>query len=294
MMRRLVVVIAFGLIVLPMAALAATNATNAVRSPNEAVSTSEVGWWTSRPGALPRGPNKLEIAHDLTGNASIAALRFTIAEQPAKVILILNEETTAVFASSSALRVCPTAAAWTATDGGALAAAPAGDCAKGQLDLARDATFARWTGDIGPLLAANTVDGSAAVVITPVPVKTFGLIDVGFVLPFGSAQVLVPSTGAAPPSVTVPTPTTLSSNTGAPRAASTSGTGLAPRPNAAPVITAVIESTPTTVEAALPPVLIGSAGDTKPWGRLLWLVPLSAAGGFLVAGLRRRFPALAP
>jgi len=290
-MRRTVAVVALLIALVATGALWCAPAALAAGDP---VQVQDIGWWSNRAASLPRGAGKLEVAHDPSGSQSVAALRLSMSGPVDHAIVILNEDVGAVNATTSALRLCAAADAWTPADRGPINEAPAADCARGQLDMTRDATFGRWTVDVGPLVTAAAAAGAstASVIITPVGVKSLGIVDLGFVLPFSTVQLLVPA-GAAPATPTVPTTVVPAATVPPPVLAGPVLTPSLPSFTVTvPVTTA--PNTPTTTESALPTpgVVIGnSSGSSKPWGRLVWMVPLSALGGFTAVSARRRVAA---
>ncbi len=263
-----------------------------------------VGWWSDRVLAQEKGEGGFEVARTLDGD-SVAAVTIESGGAVSNATITLTEvETGTVRADSAVVDVCDTGP-FVAADPGAIDEAPATECTGGiALTRGEDGT---WTGDITAVVGDSTT--FLAVVPGPVPDDATPL-DPGFVLEFAApvvAVTLAPSDdGAAPvaPVDTVaPTP---DFSTPAPSdsfdfSPTPSPSFDSPPIDSAPVTTVappVDSSTSESTEVAGPTLnsapISGGSGDTRPWIRLLLLLPLSAgAGAAAVFGRRRFTPAAA-
>jgi hypothetical protein len=162
----------------------------------------------------------------------------------------------------------------------------------------------------------------AGPVPTPVPVPTVPApVDPGFTVELSRADLIVSATDDASSSSSGPTPTA-GSGTGAIASGGSSGSGfdstlyaptfsgvdsgafaavpsVTPQPDALPAATADVAptgaggaGTAARVENGLQPVA-SHRGEPPPWGRLLLIVPLSAAIGAAGSAARRRLVPLA-
>ena len=293
-MRRLTVVV--GLLV----ALGA--APGHVRAQETAgVTVEEVGWWSSQPTALAQPDNGFQVAAGPQGDAqSVAAIRITIDATHVDDLQVhlVEGDGGAVGTEFGSLRVCTTTAPWTAANPGALADAPVADCTSAAT-LTRT-TDGSWLGDLTALAPDG---GTVSLVIQPqyqppVPVGP------GMIVTISAGEFA--ATGSSAPSTTE---TTAGSFGGGDTGPGTSedlygsfgggdfsgdfGTGsyVVPPPvggDDGSGSTVPPTSTPTTTvddDFALEPVASGG-GESRPWGRLVLLVPLSA--GFGVASVRAR------
>lgn len=258
---------------------------------------TDVGWWSRRPGAAAQPPAYFEVASGLQGDESVAALRVPLAGAVLSATIDLAESG-GVAQQTAALKICTTNAPWSPANPGAFADAPKADCGA-SVEPKRDAS-GRWGADITGLLASAGSSGSATLMVMPVPKPVGGLVDPGFNIQFTPAVVRAEFGSSS---------MAASNSTGA-RAPSTASSGSSPYPSlgvtAAPVVpprgvVTASGSPATTVPAATsstrPGQLAASfdigvrtpgSGQPKPWGRLIWLVPLSAAGGIGAALARRR------
>lgn len=265
-----------------------------------------VGWWSDRVLAQEKGDGGFEVARTLDGD-SVAALTIESGGAVSSATITLTEvDTGTVRADSAVVDVCDTGP-FVAADPGAIDDAPATECAGGvALTRGEDGT---WTADITTVVGDSTT--FLAVVPGPVPDDATPL-DPGFVLEFEApvvALTLGPSDGGAAPIAPVdtvaPTP-----DFSAPAPAPSDSFDFSPTPSpsfdsppvdSAPVTTVappVDSSTSESTEVAGPTLnsapISGGSGDTRPWIRLLLLVPLSAgAGAAAVFGRRRFMPAAA-
>lgn len=251
---------------------------------------TEVGWWTSQPGAAEAPDQGFEVAAFAGEPVSVAALRFTVSGSPTSATLTLVEAEGATVTPATALQVCSTADPWKPADPGAMGEAPKPDCTNG-VDLTRDEAAKTWTGDVGALLAA----GSLMVVPGEVPAGGAPL-DPGFRLQLTEAALAVTAAPDISGSPAFAEPGGSGGSSSFSPSPSSSGSFSAPAAplgsvEAAPPPAPDAGTTPTTVVAEEAPAegeevaFEGFAegaepvGGGKPWARLLLLVPLSAVGG---------------
>jgi len=243
----------------------------------------KVNWWSKRPAAQPTvGDTSFEVASGPDGNESVAAIRVLIFGTVTKGTLVISEaanQTTVV--SVPKLQACQTSQ-WTTlnTSPGPYAQAPKPDCTT-PVTLTRD-DKGTWTGDITPMLqgALNERD----IMVMPAPDTTLPIPPTFFVQ-FATARVEAdgtpdvtttlpsPSTAlVAPPSFHSSTPSgPVSSPT---RVTTAPPTSAAPPPTTAPVQTA------QPVPARIGGTPVNAAAKKKQWGKLTWIVPLSALIAF--------------
>ncbi len=289
--RITVVVTAVALVVLVFGSTAA-------RASAEVVRTS---WWTSRSAAIATPPGGFEIAKTLDG-VSVAAVRVQTTGAVLPTTLALQEVPGAASAGA-AVQLCVVAGDFADASGGAIAGAPATECAT-PVPVTRGVDF-RWTADITSFLTAGTATSFA---IVPGPGATASApFDPGFSVVFSGAAVVVrqPTTtttagggGGTDSTTTTQSTTTTTQASGSPFPTFGGGpppTAIVPRPVPPPTFAPPPDPavTPTTIA---PPVgestseildsptaaagpISGSSGDGAPWIRLLVLIPLSAAAG---------------
>ncbi len=245
---------------------------------------------------------------------AVAALRFSVPDDVMTATLTLEEADGSVVTPATALQACPTSADWAAANPGPSADAPEPDCTS-PVALTRDSDSLRWTGDVGSLFA--TGGGERSLMILPADPPDGGPpVDPGFRVSFSGASLATttppattPTTAFAgsPPSSASPSPavgagsTASSSSDSLPDVSSYTPSGDS---SLSPATTAV-STTPTTAPAEVaapavdtgafqPPTLAegavagGGGGADQPWGRLVVLVPLSAAIG-VASTFGRRF-----
>lgn len=263
------------------------------------------GWWSDRVLAREKGEGGIEVARTLDGD-SVAALTIESGGAVSSAVITLTEvETGTVRGDSAVIDVCDTGP-FVAADPGPIADAPATECAGGvALERSDDGT---WTGDISAIVGESTT--FLAIVPGPVPDDATPL-DPGFVLEFeapvvaltlgpadddGASPVVPVDTIAPTPDFSAPPPSDSFDFSPTP-----SPSFESPPIDSAPVTTVappVDSSTSESTEVAGPTLnsapISGGSGETKPWIRLLLLVPLSAgAGAAAVFGRRRLTPAAA-
>ena len=275
----------------------ASVATTSVASAEAEPPVTSVGWWSDRVLAQEKGDDAIEVARTLDGT-SVAAVTVEAGGTVTSATITLTEvETGTVRADGAVVDVCDTGP-FVAADGGDIAEAPALECTGG-VALTRD-DDGTWTGDITAVLGASTT--FLAVVPGPVPDDATPL-DPGFVLEFeapvvaltvgpeGDGDTALPVDTAPPPEFSSPAPDSSFDFSPTP-----SPSFDAPPVDSGPVTTIaapVDEATSESTEVAGPTLnsapISGGSGDTKPWIRLLLLVPLSAAAGAAAVFGRRRF-----
>lgn len=288
------------LVVTTVASLAALLLIGASAGAQEAgpvgVTVDQVGWWTARPAATATEDGGFEVATNGAGEAqSVAAAQLTIAADAVDSFSITLTESSA-FAEFGSIAVCRTVGLWIAENPGTLEDAPEADCST-RVNLTRTTDDGTWLGDITPL------------------VRDGGMVSLAFVpeyrppTPLGPGMVVriaeigTEATGtAATPDTTAPTTTSQAPATTVAPAGPSSGTQAPPTPPptaapAAPTGAEALPSPTTTVYDTQPiaedeefftlgPVEQG-ASESKPWFRLLLLVPLSAALGAGAVRIRR-------
>lgn len=252
--------------------------------PAGAAPPEAAGWWTRRPGAAPRGDGDIELAADLQGEASVAAVRV-----PAGALrLVLTEDGAAP--EGTAFRACPATTPWVPADGGAWDARPQADCDAGAVDAVRGAS-GQWTVELGTLDATDLV-------LVPVRRDVVPGLAVGFTAAFSTLDVVTSA------------PTGSGSSTPRPAPAPSTGTAtpVAPPPTRVPSVAVpapnspLVPPAPAPAPVDAPPQETAAPGpgtsvptpmfdfqrtaDDRPWGRLLVLVPLSALAGLAAAGGR--------
>ncbi|MEY2405197.1 MAG: hypothetical protein QOG39_113 [Acidimicrobiaceae bacterium] len=250
-----------------------------------------VGWWSKRPGAMPTPTDtSFEIASGVDGTESVAAFRILINGAVTKATIVLSEAsaTSSVGVGTPKLQVCPTSSPWLKINAGQYADAPKPDCTH-PVPLTRDATKLTWTADVTSALAGPRSELSLMVVpapdtTLPVPPTYF----VTFATPRVDAQGtpdVVPVTTSPPraPTVTVPVVATPSQRT----------PSVGPSGPVATVATTAPTATsaPAPQAAAPAPARFGvpaATKKTKPWGKLLVLVPISVLAGAAYTLARKR------
>lgn len=294
-MRRFALVV--GLIVALMTAPATVPAQEAA-----GVTVEEVGWWSSQPTALAQPERGFQVAAGPQGDTqSVAAIRISIAATEVTELRVHLVEASggSIGAELGTLRVCTTTAPWTAANPGKLADAPVADCTS-SATLTRT-TDGSWLGDLTGLAPEG---GTVSLVVQPAyqpPVP----VGPGMIVTIAAGEFA--ATGSSSPSTTDttvdadggggdPSTTDLYGSFGGGDFTGDFGTGsfeMAP-PAAggeSPPTTAPPATTPEgDDDFALEPVASGG-GDSKPWGRLLVLVPLCAGFGAASVQVRRRLAA---
>lgn len=253
----------------------------------------EVGWWSSRPTAVAQPEEGFEVAAGPTGEAeSVAAIRLSITPGTISSLSVrLDDSTTSqlIAGPGGILRVCTTVGTWTTANPGPYDEAPEPDCAAGvNLTLTEDGY---WIGDVGSLAPTG---GEVSLMVVPEYKPA----------PVGPGMIVTIAAGQFNPvgtPVAGTTDTTLDSGGGfeppaddfvVPNAGAFGIDTQEFTPSFGPTETTIAPSVPAdpTVESgsddfALDP--IANEGDTKPWGRIIVLIPLCAVFGVGGVYLRR-------
>ncbi len=240
------------------------------------VHIAAVGWWSKRPGASATvGDGSFEIASGIDGPESVAAFRILVTGSVTKATLVLTEASNPLTFVPK-LQACPTDTPWVLpTNPGNYADAPHAACDRLSIPLTRDPAKAIWTGDVTGVVGGALSETSLMVVPAPdatLPVPPTFFID--FAAPRvdadGTPDVTTTTQAAAPaPPVTA---------SAAPRPPSVGTHATAPTTAPAPATTAVTQpvARPTTPARFTVP----STHRHKPWGKLGWIIPLTAAIAF--------------
>lgn len=286
------------LLAIALAALSAPVAVSA--APTAAITVTDVGWWSRRPGASAQPAAYFEVASGLQGEESVAALRVPLAAAVLSATIELAESG-GVAQQAAVLKLCTTSAPWAPANPGAFADAPRADCSI-SVEPKRDAS-GRWSADITNLLAAAGSAATATVMVLPVPAPVGGLVDPGFNIQFGPAivraeyrsSVTVPANSSGTRSGNAVSSGSASYPTTAVRASPRSPLGSVPAVSAPATSTPTATTGPAVAGQIAAPVFSSAngtgSGRPRPWGRLIWLVPLSAAGGLGAALARRHLAA---
>ena len=251
-----------------------------------------VGWWTQRPGAAPLGGGQIELASSLRGEESVAAVRIDAlpgGATPSRLVLTEAAAPT----GDVAFRACPATSPWEPADGGPFEARPTADCATA-VDAVADGSGS-WTIDLAPLL---TDAGTADVVLVPnSPELLPGLGGLGFTVAFSGIDVAAASSATQAP-LPAPVTTAVAAPAVPTPSPSPAASPVRPSPVPAGVPTTVLGvgndgsggslAAPVAPGATVPSIRfdLASDGEQRPWGRLLLLVPLSAATGIAAAAVR--------
>lgn len=282
-----------------LAVLAAAGPERVTAQEAAGVTVEEVGWWSSQPTALAQPDKGFQVAAGPQGDTqSVAAIRITIAAAAVDELRVHLQEASggAIGAELGTLRVCTTTAPWTAANPGPLADAPVADCSA-SATLTRT-TDGAWLGDLTALAPDG---GTVSLVIQPVyqpPVP----VGPGMIVTIAAGEFA--ATGSSAPTTTDTTvdvggggvePTTdLYGSFGDGDFSGDFGSGSFDVPPPVPVgqpPTTTAPPDPTSEgdeDFALEPVA-SEGGGSKPWGRLLVLVPLCAGFGVASVQVRRRF-----
>jgi hypothetical protein len=251
-----------------------------------------VGWWSSRATAMAQPEGGFEVASAPDGAAqSVAAVNIRVDIATMKTLQITLTESTSVGSQLAHIRACAAAPGWSPANPGAFDQAPSMDCGVA-VDLAHTSA-GTWVGNIATLVpnGGTASIGFVPVADSPAPVGTGLLVDITGVNIAGQGDVVertvTPEPGSDPdPALNSYDP-------------SASGFNDTPIINLDPgTITnpgnafELPDSTATTVPAFaaqkdLTSTLKAKSGPTRPWIRLVWLTPLSAAIGVGVVFGRR-------
>jgi len=253
----------------------------------ELISVDKAGWWTRRPAAQPAGGGTFEVAAGVQGEESVAALRVLIHGEITKATLVLAElDAPLAPVNPGALQVCTTNVPWLYVDGGKYDDAPKPDCSHA-IPLTRQADptgVGSWTADVTPLLAVPALSETSLMIVpvidkTAVVPPTYYIKMSARVVAEGTPDITSPAVVAAPP----------------PPASSPAATPTAPRPSASPAATptatpaATPDTTATTTPTSQPRRFapVSSHAPSKPWGKLVVLIPLAAIFGAAYVAAQR-------
>ena len=290
-----VVAAAVGVVVVP-AALGQSTLT---------VTVDQVGWWTDQPVSAPAGEGGFEVAAGVEGGVqSVAAFQVTIpAEQVDRFALTFVEA--AGFGSEfAAVAICRTEERWIPADPGPLAEAPVADCST-KVYLSRVLEERTWIGDVAPVVAGG---GTVSLVVLP-EYHAPSPLAAGTGMRSRILEIEIEAEGSAAPSSTTTTTLDFSTPGGANQYEPFPDSGITGGPD--PVVD--VES-PGSVDFAAPDDGGGAvtpepgdedasgdeddgffaldpeeavAGDSTPWLRLVFLVPLAIAFGVGSSRFRR-------
>lgn len=259
------------------------------------VTVSEIGWWSSRPGALAQPEGGFEVAASPTGDTqSIAALRLSIAATQVDSLQVRFDETASVGTQVGAMKMCATTSSWTPANPGPMTEAPAADCTI-SAGLTRTVDGV-WLGD-ATALAPN--GGVVSIVIVP-NYNPPAPIGPGLVVTISGGDLT--ATGSSTTVTTQPGETTTTIFDGGSGFGFDSGfdsfgggsfgvpsSGVEPDFGTAtpsPPVTTVSDQGPGVDDFALDPEPIDNE-PPPPWIRLVLLLPLSVGFGFGSVRLRR-------
>ena len=268
-----------------------------------AVTVDRVGWWTNQPVSAPAGEGAFEVATAPDGSTqSVAAFQVSIPAEQVDSFALTLVETAGYGSEFASVSICRTDESWDAVDPGALDDAPTPDCAT-RIHLTRVLEERTWIGDIAPVVAGG---GTVSLMVLPeyhppVPLGTgmasrvseIGIEAKGsagattttttaldFTTPGGSNQYdPVPDSGiTSGPDPYVDVPSSGSADFGSPPAADDPATE--PTGGGDDEVAVDEEFFALDPEEAV-------AGDSRPWVRLVFIVPLAVAFGLGSARLRR-------
>lgn len=264
------------------------------------VAIVETAWWSDSPTAsAPEGG--LVVGASMTGTSSVGAIRVGVGRGVRSATLTLVE-TGGRNQDAGGIQACVAADDWSAGPGGSLDDAPEWSCVDPPIELTRDG--GRWTADVTPLLAGRS--GAASIMVVPADdldlTATLGL---GFEAQFGRPALQATE---EPPPAPLPSSTSTTAPPAAPPPAvapPTPGPTPQPRPAQPPAFDtpgapATVETipaaepspttttTPPPVDEQAAPLPLDEPSDGKPWGRLLFYLPLSAVVGVAVRFLHAR------
>jgi hypothetical protein len=250
-------------------------------SAQDAASVTAVGWWTQRPGASALPDGGFEIAGAPSGPISEAALRVEVRSAQISFALLELTESSQVFGSVAGINACPTTDSWKPANPGAWGDAPTPRCESVEVPLSRSDT-GLWTGDVSRLLRVGTV----SIVLVGVPATSDGA-PIAFQTVFAGARLTAsaPTTPTAPPPETSEPPAYTSpddTTTVVPTPDPSPATALEPPP--AVLTTPEEPGLDATTATATDP---DDGGESAPWWRLIFLVPISIAVGIVAAFVRR-------
>ncbi|MEX2393950.1 MAG: hypothetical protein WD826_05675 [Actinomycetota bacterium] len=271
-MKRYIALAGIGIAVIALVASVPASAAGAA--------ITQVGWWTQRPGATELESGGFELALAPNGPISQAALRIRVdAVQLTSAQLELTESE-AAGAEFSAIDVCTTTESWSSANAGAWDDAPTPNCQQ-SIPMTRSLSQT-WTADVSSLLTVGTV----SLVLVPGSHPDTQGAPLPYRLVFSGATI---EASAAVEPAPQPTPFTPSDDT----PVSTPSDADVPQPVAPDPDTPVgADGTPppTGAVVAIPsfvPDTEDEPGPSRPWSRLVVLIPLAAAIGVTTVVGRR-------
>ncbi len=256
-----------------------------------------VGWWTSRPGAQPLDGNGFEVALGPDGNAqSVAALAVSVDKARISKLTITLTESRSVGSEFSHLRICRAESGFAPANPGAFSDAPKIDCGGTVVDLVHSGSM--WQGDLAKLLPDGGVASLGVVGVSDSQAPVSLLVQIAGVAIGGEGALVTASdTGdntnttdttraSAPGSVDGSFGDTSFTNSD-PGLSGFGGSDTVVPPTAnvdATTNSTVSDSSGNDLQAGS---IGGGGGSSRPWLRLVFLTPLSAALGVGLVYLRR-------
>lgn len=259
-------------------------------------SVVETGWWSSSLLAQPVADDGFAVTWSLDGEQAAAAVRIDASGGLEGTVYLSLHEAGGYATDQGLLEACLATEEWTAANPGAYADLPASDC-DAPLQVGRDSEALTWLTDISALVN-DPGAGVISLVLHPVgkPPADGVPATVPFEVQFDDAALLIDAPGGLPLPMPETTETTVGYDVGGTDSSYVPpldvGSGfdspdLEPVPTLPPAVTTPPTDPQTPDElVALGPVDATSSGS-KPWGRLVLLVPLSAAVGVGLAAARR-------
>jgi hypothetical protein len=242
-------------------------------------SITQVGWWTQRPGATELESGAFELALAPSGPISQAALRIRVdAVQLTSAQLELTESE-AAGAEFSAIDVCTTTESWSSANAGAWEDAPTPNCQQ-SIPMTRSLA-GTWTADVSSLLTVGTV----SLVLVPGSHPDTQGAPLPYRLAFEGATIeasaaVEPAPTPTPVFTSAPTAEEPSTSEGPPSVVTGPDTPVGSDASPAPTDAVVVRPSfvPDTEE---------EPGTSRPWSRLIVLIPLAAAIGVTTVVGRR-------
>jgi hypothetical protein len=270
-------------------------------------SVVQVGWWSQQPGAQAQPDGGFQVTLLPSGPQSVAAVELSVGDGKDVTTTLTLTEGQSVRSDSAALQACAIRGSWKAENPGAWANVPAYDCSTA-VNFTRDAASTTWTGNVSPLVTAG---GLSDIIILPVAQPVGGVADPGFQVTITKASATADGTPPADTFSTVEPSASSDFSSGSSNssfATPSSGTQTFTPPPAGQITAAAtpapVNQTPTAPAPAnlSPPpaaataqpfgkpalTTVGGPNRHKPWGRLLFLVPLAVLVGAGAAFARRQ------
>ena len=260
------------------------------------VAVDKVGWWTRRPAAQPADTGNFEVAAGVQGDESIAALRVLIHGEVTKATLVLAElDAPLSSVTPGKLQVCTTNVPWLVVDAGKWDDAPKADCGR-SIELKREVDAGgtgSWRADVTSLLAAPSLSETSLMILpladgSAVLPPTYYIKMSAHIEAEGTPDITTPA--VKPVAVASPSsPSSPSRPAVSPSRPATPGITPSPAATAAPGPTPTPTSTVGTTPTSQPRrfAVASSHTPSKPWGKLVLLIPLAAIFGAAYAGAQR-------